>query len=363
MAHKFHKEAMQCFAQAEKLQPKEPRWPYHQGVMLLWWDANAAIPKLERAAELTGNTPIAPRLRLADALLERGQLEQAGKHLQVLVKDHAMEPYVLLGMGKLELARGQLDEALKYLAQSAASPQTARTSVALIASILQRQGKAAAAAEASSQVAALPPDPSMIDPFLGEVGDLQTGMQAWLDRAERLFKANKANEGLALLGETVETYPNSAAPWRMLGQAQMRQRDPAAAERSLRKAVELSPRESASHYQLGTVLGAQGRFAEAAESFRRAIELKPNDPSAFFHLGQCFMREGNMEKAIDAYRAAIRYDPTLSAAHSQLGTLLGEQGRYDEAIEALARAVKLDPSDARATQDLEKAKRSRDAKP
>jgi len=360
MAHRFHKEAMQCFVEAEKLQPNEPRWPYYQGVMLLWWDATAAIPKLERAAEVTGNTPPATKLRLADTLLERGQLDQAEKHVQSLANEHPTDPYVVLALGKLALARERLDDALSYLAESSASAQTARASAALIAGILHRLGNTAAAAEASAHVAELPPDPPMLDPFLGEVWDLQTGLQAWLSHAERLFKADKPGEALALLEKTVATYPDSAAPWRMLGQAKMMRKDLAAAERALRKAVELSPNESATHYQLGTLFGAEGRFGEAAESFRKAVELRPNDSSAHFHLGQCLVREGNIEKAIEAYRAAIQYDPSFAAAHSQLGDLLAERGRYDEAIEVLGRAVKLDPRDARAAQGLEKAQRFRE---
>jgi tetratricopeptide (TPR) repeat protein len=319
---------------------------------------NAAIPKLERAAELTGNNPPAPKLRLADALLERGEVEKAEKHLQTLAKEHHTDPYVLLGLGKVALTRERLDEALAYLAKSGASPQTARASLALIAGILHRRGEVDAAAKASSHVAALPPDPAMIDRFLGEVGDLQTGMQAWLARAERLFKGDKSKEALALLEKTVATYPDSAAAWRMLGQAKIKQNDLAGAEISLRKAAALSPDESATHYHLGTALGEQGRFGEAAECFRKSLELRPDDAAAHFHLGQSLRREGKRDKAIEHYRAAIRYDPSFALAHSQLGDLLAEAGRNDEAVEAWVRAVQLDPADANAARKLEKAQAS-----
>src|SRR5437868_5647204 len=45
-AHQFTAEANACFAQAERLNPKEPRWPYYQGVALSLGDPEAAIPKL-----------------------------------------------------------------------------------------------------------------------------------------------------------------------------------------------------------------------------------------------------------------------------------------------------------------------------
>ena len=362
MAHNFHKEAIECFAQAERLQLSEPRWPYLSGVLLLSWDANAAIPKLQRAAELANDTSPAPRLRLVDALLERGELDQAEKHLQRLALKYPEEPYVLLALGKLAAAKRQPQDALKYLAKSAVSPQTARASLALIAGLIRQLGDAEGAAKASSQMANLPPDSPMPDPFMAEVGELQTGMQAWLSRAERLFKAGKQAEGLTLLEKAATTYPTSAAPWRMLGQAQMQANDTVKAEESLRRAIALSPGESASYYQLGTVLGSQGRFAEAAESFQKAIALRPDDASAYYHLAQCFMRQNKTAQAIEAYQNAIRYDPSFAAAYSQLGNLLEETGQYDEAVEAWTRAVKLDPQDTSAAQHLEKPRDGREPK-
>jgi len=354
MTHKFHAEAITCFAEAEKLAPTEPRWPYLQGVILLAWAPDAALPKLARAAELTGDTRPTPKLKLADALLERGQLDEAAKHFAAVAKAHPDEPQALLGIGRVALAREQLEEALQPLKRAAASPPTARAAFALIAGIQHRLGNSAAAAEASRRVAALPREPAMADPFVGEISALQTGMQAWLTRADRLFRAGKAREAMALLERTVATYPDSATPWRILGQARLNEKNYPAAEKALRKALELAPNESVIHYTLGSVLAVQGRLREAADAFRKSAELWPAYAPAHFHLAQSLERSGKRAEAIEEYRIATQYDPAFAVAYRQLGAALALERRFEAAVQALQRACTLDPADRAAAALLEK---------
>ena len=356
MTHKFQQAAATCFKQAEKLQPNEPRWPYLHGVMLLTGDAEAAIPHLSRATELAGDHPPAPKLRLADALLERGQLDEAERHLQSLLQRHPDEPHVALGLGKLAFAREQFDEALKDLDRAARSPYTARASLALIAGIQQRLGNSMAAAAAVKQLAKMPRDLVMVDPFVGEASALQTGMQASLTRADRLFRAGRKGEGMALLEKTASLYSRSATPWRVLGQARFNEKDYAGAEKALRHALELSPNESTIHFQLGNALLAQNLPTQAAECFRRATDLWPSYAPAYYQLGECLARDGRNGEAIEAFRAAVRHDPAFALGYRQLGAALIFEHRRDEAIAALERAVKLDPADRHAVDLLQRAR-------
>ena len=74
-AHAFAPQANTCFGEAERLDPREPRWPYLRAVCFLQEDPNIAhaLPDLKRAAALAGDTPDAPRLLLAETLLDQGQ--------------------------------------------------------------------------------------------------------------------------------------------------------------------------------------------------------------------------------------------------------------------------------------------------
>src|SRR5262249_34745900 len=68
-AHDFGPEANACFAEAERLDPRDPRWPYLQGLTLLLTDLDAGIAKVRRAVELCKPLNTTPQLRLAEALL------------------------------------------------------------------------------------------------------------------------------------------------------------------------------------------------------------------------------------------------------------------------------------------------------
>src|SRR5438876_26330 len=76
-AHGFSAEANTCFVQAEQLNPREPRWAYHQAIELAERDPERAITKLQKAIELFGSDPEPPRLRLGELLLRQGRLEEA----------------------------------------------------------------------------------------------------------------------------------------------------------------------------------------------------------------------------------------------------------------------------------------------
>ena len=356
MTHRFHQEALACLVEAEKLAPQEPRWPYLQAIVLLWSNPDAALPKVARAAELAGDSTPVVRLRLANLLIERGELQEAEKHLRAVMAQGADDPHAQLGMGKIELARERLPEALAFLERATTSPQTARAATALIATIQQRLGNAAAAEEASRRAVALPRDVAMPDAFGADASELHTGLQAWLAQANRLLKSGKLLDALDLHEKAVANYPHSALAWQLLGHAQVEARNYAAAEKSLQKAIELAPEWSQSHFQLGSIYYAQRQRQKAAECFRRATELRPSYAVAHHNLGICLTTLDRRAEAIEAFRAAIRHDPRHADAHRWLGETLMREDRAQEAIEPLSRAVELNPRDQAAAELLDRAR-------
>jgi len=355
LTHKLLKEALPVLVRAESLQPQEPRWPYFQGIALLSSDPEAALPKLRRAAELAGTEPPAPKLRVANLLLERGELNDAERYLQEILAQRSREPHAILSMGKLKLAQGDLQGALEYLERAGAQPQTVRASTALLAAVHQRLGNSAAAAEASKRLSSLPADPPMPDPFLGETAELQTGMQSRLTHADRLLKAGQLNEALELFARIAETYPQESIAWQLLGQARLEAKSYREAETALREAVRLAPNSAESHFQLGSAFFLQGLPRRASESFQRSIELRPNYAPGHFNLGLCLANDGDHAAAIAAFREAIRLDANFAEAHRQLGASLALQGKFSEALAPLKRTLELNPSDAAAAKMLERA--------
>jgi tetratricopeptide (TPR) repeat protein len=365
LAHDYRGESLPCFAEAEQLDPAEPRWPYFQGVVLaVRGEPDAALPKLRRAVDHWPGEP-APRLRLAEALLALGRLDEAEPLLDSVVQG-APGPLVArarLGLAQVAFERGDLPKSLDLLGPCAASPFTRKAAHARMAEICEAQGNKTGADRQAAEAANWPDDLPWPDPFVEECKRLQTGLTGLLSRAAKLVEQDRAAEAIPLMQDAVHDYPDSCLAWLTLGRARLRLRDFAGAERAFRNAVRLGPQVVEAHFYLGAALFEQGDHRAALESFRRATELKPDYALAQFNLGQCLAPEGDRKGAVEAFRVAVRCKPHFAAAHRKLGELLLALGERDEAREQLRLAVELDPADADARSLLERIPTTPPAEP
>jgi tetratricopeptide (TPR) repeat protein len=347
-AHGFHPAAAPCFAEAERLEPHEVRWPYFHGVALAVYDPDAALPSLRRAAALSGRESAAPRLRLAEVLLAQGRAEEAGELFRSLLAADTGNGRAHLGLARLAMGRTDETEGLAHLEAAAANPTTRKAAQTLLAEVYQRRGGAEAAARAARRAADLPEDSEPPDPYLDELESYQVGRQAQLARASKLLRQGREREAVALMRETVRDYPDGASGWLGLGRALVQARDYRGAEQALREAVRLNPDLVEGYFYLGVSHFERGDHLSAAPAFRRATELRPDYALAYYNLGHCLKRQGDRPGALAAFREAVRLKPHFAQAHSNLGELLIPEGRPEEAREHLRLAVALDPGDARA---------------
>jgi tetratricopeptide (TPR) repeat protein len=355
----YRKDALVCFAQAERLDPQQPRWPYHQGFLLLWDNAEEALPHLRRAVELEDRRDAGPgseamRLRLSETLLAQGHLDEAEQSFRALLQREALHPRVHLGLGRLAMQRQEWKEALPHVQQAAQDRRTARAATLSLAELYEQLGDETAAAQARERLEKLPPDPPWQDPFVDELQRFNTGRRSRLMQADRLFKQGRTSEAIALYGQVVKDYPNSDEAWSALGQALYRAGDFANAERVLRKTVELKPGYAEAHNYLGLTYLAQEKWEDAALSFHKAIDRKPDFGLAYFNLGRCRVEQNNIPAALDAFRGAVRAMPNYAAAHAALAELLHQTHHDAEALDEVRQALQLNPDDERAKKLREK---------
>jgi tetratricopeptide (TPR) repeat protein len=358
LAHGFSDQAMICFDQAERLDPREPRWPLHQGTTLSQGDPDAAIPKLRRAAELCGNVSDAPRLRLADVLLGQGRLREAEEQWRRLLGQEPGHARAHLGLARLASQRGNIEESLSHLNPSLNGVRTRKAAHLLLAEIHQRRGDNAAADRASQHAAALPDDDVWPDPFDEEVKQMRTGRQVFLARADRFLREQRVADAIGVLQQTVKDYPDSGGGWLLLGRALLQKKDVRAAEEALRKAIQLAPDSAEVPLYLGGVRFLRGDHREAAAYFRQATELKPDFALAHYNLGHALIQLGDRQGAIVAFRAALSCKPDYADAHVNLGELLVQTGQGAEALGHLQTAVQLEPLDPRAKKLLEQLQKN-----
>jgi tetratricopeptide (TPR) repeat protein len=351
-ANDFHDEAQVCFAQAEQLDPRDARWPYHQAPRLALTDPAAALVKLRRAGELDG--AVAIRLQLAELLLAQNQDDEAAEQFRSILERDPPNPRAHLGLARVALLRGNLPEAQEQLQPAAASRFTQKAAATLESEIQQRRGDPEAAEAALRRADGLPEDAPWPDPFADELARLKVGESAGIRLATELIDRGRAEEAITLLTQTVKQYPNSARAWTLLGWAYDQQQQYRAAEPALLTALRLDPNHVAAHHYLGVALFGLGNPPAAADCFRKATALKADYTEAWFNLGQCLKEQGDRPGAIEALRTAVRCRPQSAQAHAALGELLAKEGRREEAIASLRNAAQLAPGDETVRQGLEK---------
>jgi len=353
-AAQLYPEAVACFAQAEKLDPKNPRWPYMQGEALRLEDNRAALPPLQRAVALSGNSDtIAPFLRLAEVCLALGQNDEAEQQLHRGLEIEPDDPTVHYNLGLLALARDDLSASLDHLKRCEHSPMTRRKACIQLAAVYRRMGRTQEADTYSRKADTLAQDLSWIDPYLSDV--LPVGRRARLDEVSSLEKRGDYRSAAELLSTLIQEKPE----YRLyvgLGRNLYQAGDFDGAERALRSAAALEPEKPAAHHELSRVLWSQAdklerthpklaraKYEEAADRARQALASRPDHPMTYVILGMSLRRLGKRQEALDEFRKAIQCDPNLTEGHLYLGETLAELGQVAEARASLERAKELSP--------------------
>jgi tetratricopeptide (TPR) repeat protein len=162
--------------------------------------------------------------------------------------------------------------------------------------------------------------------------------QDWLDN-ETLFR------------RTVETSPQSARSYFLLGAELMEQRRFAEAAPWFEKGLQIYPDHVGARMSMGEALMASDQPVEAEAAFREALTRAPGDDeirrttaAAAVRAGIETARRGDPEGARVYFERAIEIDPDSAEAWSYLGVVAEHQGRLDEARERYEEALHIDPS-------------------
>lgn len=352
-AHDFAGSAETCFAEAARLDAKEPRWPYLHGRSLAQQDREKAVAYLEKAAELCSDKPLAPRLKLAETLLDLGKIDEADKHVRRALQVEAENARAQLAAGQIALARGDLASAADHLRRSSASPFARQKAHALLASILRRLGRTDEAAVAVGQ-SRMPPadlDFDLLDPFIEEVFQVGVSKGHRLAAASSLQAQGRMPEAVGLLRGLARDYPDVWSEV-TLAEALLRSGDFAAAAQAAEAGIRMSPDTAQAHFFLGVarfhLAEGRGHLSEkrahlggAMASLQTATRLKPDHAFAYNYLGQALRLEGRWAEALSAFQQAIRSQPHFADPHLHLANLWTDLGCIPLALMHLHDASRL----------------------
>jgi tetratricopeptide (TPR) repeat protein len=345
VVHDYRVPGSFCFAQAQRLEPHEVRWPYFDALGgLSVGDHAAALPRLEQAVALCQDVFDGPRLRLGEVLLRLNRPDEAETHFRRLLAANPRHTPARLGLARIALQRGQPQSALQHLELPQRDRRTRKAASLLLAEVHQRLGNTALAAAARQRAAELPDDLPWPDLLYEEMAMARVGRVLRLQEAHRFALDGHNDIAIDLLRQLVRDYPDAADAWHMLGLVLLQGKQAKEAEQAFRRASELAPLSHEYVSYRGVALMFLGDLRTALVCFRKALELKPGFAPARLNLGKCLAAAGDRPGALDAYRAAVRSGPELFEARLALSTLLAELKQYPEALFHARQAVQLDPS-------------------
>lgn len=346
-AYDYDEQALACLEEAERRDPKNPRWPYLQSWLLESRNSERSFEKLRRAVSLCGNRPEMPRYRLAKLLAERGQWAAAAVELeQLLGANPRFAPAILLqALG--EQAQGKSAAALQLAEKCLEDIRTRKAAWSLMARCQRQLGNIPAAADAGRKSAQLPEDQAVEDPWQLEVTALRLDHRVYSLPAHALLAEGKLSQAAPLVQRLLNEHPAEPETWLVAGRYQILAGQLKEAEQSLRRHVDLDKGSVQGFFQLGTALLKQDKFVEAAQVFEQCGRLKSDFGPAFFNQAYCVARSGNKKDAIPLFLQALRLSPEHLETYLLLGDLYVQLGQYQEATALLERAETLRGQDPR----------------
>jgi Flp pilus assembly protein TadD len=324
-------------------------------------------------------TTIAESLSLAWRFQSAGQLDQAARLYQQIVKQSPEEIEALRLLGVVYLKQGRPAEAEAVLQRLVRlAPGLDEPHVNLGVSLSQL-GRPEEAVVHFREAVRLQPKVALYYNNLGNalrsLGQLDEAV-AQLQQALRL-RPNypEALSNLALVAQAQGQFadrlshlqaalrlrPDDLALWQSLADAHLHRKQMAEAETAYRRALRIDPNHTACLTGLGVALLGQQRWPEATQHFHAVLPrlAAPDGPeAAALHaevhnfLGVALAGQGQLAEAVEHYRTALGYQPDRAAALSNLGLTLGKLYRHAEAIAALTEAVRLEPGFAEAHGNL-----------
>lgn len=328
-AHDRFSAAITCYQRATRLDSKRFDYWYYWGAALSSDGKYAeAIEPLRNARLLRPQaTPIG--LKLADALLETGRVEDAKRTYQeVIATDDriASAHYGLARTLKGAEAVKELNKALELF------PEYGAAQFALAAEYRKSGNTEEAERALKGYEQHRKSTPPLDDPLLASVFALNAGPTGLLRQAQALEREGRLAESAAVCERAVERFPTFEQAWVNLISLYGRLGQSEKLEQAYQKAIALAPNRAEAYYNYGVFCFKAGRSNDARTAFKKASDLDPNNADAWNNLGTVTEQTGRLETAAGYFRRAIAARPEMRAAHFHLARIYANQRRYADAI-------------------------------
>ena len=346
-AHDFLPQALDCFAEAARLSPNDPRWPYLRGMIRAESDPAMGLDEIELAARIAGDQPEI-ETRLGELLLALGRIEESETRFRKAALKTPDQPRIQLGLARIAFQRGEWDECLRLVQAASERVPDRRDALELLARVHQRLGHGGEAAEAMNRAAALPEASPWSDSILAEAIALRSDAYFLVDQADLLFQQGKLLEHLRVLDQLVQETPDDATSAVRLARGLLYARDPVTAAKVLDDTLVRHPGAVEPTFLRAVVHFNRGEIDQAILRLREAIVAKPDYVEAHYQLAACYRQTGEDTLAMGELETVLRLEPAFVPARLDFAEMLLIAGKKQTARAEIEAALKLDAQNERA---------------
>ncbi|MDP7425682.1 MAG: tetratricopeptide repeat protein [Rhodospirillales bacterium] len=133
--------------------------------------------------------------------------------------------------------------------------------------------------------------------------------------AESLKGAGKIVEAETLCKKVIDSHPDHASAYHVLGGILLVRMAYAAAIEAFRKYIELNPNQTKGYVALAETQNILGEYDEAEKNLNRALEINPRSASTIQSIGSLLLQKGDKINAVEKFKAVITLDPDISQAY------------------------------------------------
>lgn len=338
--------AAMCYERAHLLAPTEFRWAYYLGMVQAELGKQSEAAATFKTALRHDPNHLPAQLRLADALLAAGQLNESRQLYEILAKRNANLAQAHYGLGRIAAANGHQAAAAAHLRRAIELFQDYGAAHYALGLALRDLGQVAEAQThlARSQQLKMA-RPTLEDPLIVAIAEMNAGASKHLKRGALLESAGQIAESiaeheraLALNPWLVQAHINLISLYGRVAQVEK-------AAKHYRAAVDINPDLPDSHYNYGVLLVGQQRYQEAAQTFQRCLQLNPYYAEAHHNYAVLIEGEGKLDEAAKHFRKALENKPGYRLAHFHLGRILVNQEKLAEAIEHFQQTLTAEDAD------------------
>ena len=175
--------------------------------------------------------------------------------------------------------------------------------------------------------------------YIPEEEELEASALSIAQASAQVLQTGQLEDAASLADLSVRLVPSNPQSWLLLAEAQLRNRDSAAAKEALAQAKLLDADNAGIWFAEASLAMTDDDFAHAEALIRKGLDLDRENANAYFDLGNALFLQGKGEEALTAFQEASARQEDFWPAINNEGLVFYEADQPEAAMERWRQAI------------------------